>query len=322
MGGGHRSAGFAAVLAARQGAHHLQPVRFTPWRHQVNAAAVVGVRGAVAGSIGRPHRDHPAAPRGAEGAGIRIGVARRHHDQGPGVAGLVDGLLEGRGVGAGHGPPQRHIDDLGRVGVGRNPGHAQTGGPARGAGHVGQGAAAPAQGAPRKQPGPPGHPRHPQAVVGRRGDRAGDVVAVVVAAGRGVFRVAIPPIAVARVGSIGVKIVAGQQFSGQVGMAGHHPPVNHRHCDRVGAAGLEVPGLGQPDGLVVPALIGVQGVVGRGLGKKQVVGVGKGHIAAALQLGQHGQGLGPAQAGPVQEGALEAQRPDLLKLHPCCRELA
>src|SRR5690606_30237597 len=125
---------------------------------------------------GRTDRDHVVAAGGAEVGRIGRRVAGRHHHGGAARHRAVDGILVGRVAGAI--AAQAHVDDLGRIGVGRDPGHGTAGRPGDRVGDIGQVAAALAEHAHRQHPGLVGHAGHADAVVGGFGDGPGDVGAV------------------------------------------------------------------------------------------------------------------------------------------------
>ncbi|KAG1321193.1 hypothetical protein G6F63_013901 [Rhizopus arrhizus] len=79
---------------------------------------------------------------------------------------------------AGAAAAQAHVDDLGRVGVGRDARYGAAGCPHHGVGDVGQVTATLAQHAHRKHLGLEGDTGHADAVVGLLGHGAGDVRAV------------------------------------------------------------------------------------------------------------------------------------------------
>ena len=236
-------------------------------RGHVDRAAVVGVAGPGARLVARRHVDHVAAACRGEPGGIRVAVARGHHDRRAARHGGIDGVLVA--ARAGTAATQRHVDDLGRVGIGRNAGHAAARGPDDAVDDVGGVAAAAAQDADRHDLRAIGAADHAVVVVAHRGDRArhvravpaGRILAVVVAR---VVRIGVASVAIAGDAAVADEVVALQQVRAEVGVV-RVAGVEHRDDHARTAGG--VPGLVGPDAararLHAPQVRAVMGVVGR-----------------------------------------------------------
>src|SRR5690606_31977452 len=171
------------------------------------------------------------------------------------------------------------VDDLGRVGIGRDAADRAAGRPDDAVDDVGGVAAALAEHADRHDLRAVRHARHAGVVVGDRRDGAGDMAAmpagvagrVAAAALVGgipvtlVLCVAITAVAVARHARVADEVVAGQHVGVEVAVVGD-AGIDHRHHDA--AAVGRIPGLVGLDAArgfpVVPLVAGVVGVVGGG----------------------------------------------------------
>src|SRR5690606_34743110 len=173
-------------------------------RRHVDQAAVVGEARTRALPGGRGHRDNVRAVARVEAADVGVGVAGGHDYGSAAVDGRVDGaLVRGRTAAA---AAQAHVDDFGRVGVGRHAAHAATRRPDDAVGDVGQVAAAPAEHADRDHLRAKGDTGDAHDDVRDRRDRSGDVGAVPAGA--------VSAVVVAGVGWVGVAAVAVAGYAG------------------------------------------------------------------------------------------------------------
>ena len=181
--------------------------------------AVVAVGRTSAGNGRRRHHDDPRTTRRDVVRRISAIVARRNHDGHTRGDRIVDGVLSRRITRPQ--PPQAHVDDLGRVGVGGHARYGQTGGPANTVDDVVHAATALTQHPHGQNLGRPVDTGDTSAVVGHGGDRASHVrtmprtalrrSAVTLIVGKPIARVrwvSIAPVAVVARPSVRNKVVA------------------------------------------------------------------------------------------------------------------
>src|SRR5690606_7182544 len=298
-------------------------------RH-VDQAAGVGEARARAGAGRRGHGDDVVAAGRREAGGVGVAVARGDHHRGTAADGAVDGVLVARRTGTT--AAQAHVDDLGRVRVGRHATHAAARRPDDAVNDVGGVATTLAEHADRNHLGAVGDAGHAGVVVGHCRDGARHVGTVPAGVGSGitgralvggipvalVLGVAVTPVSVTRHAGIGDEVVTRQHIAVQVAVVGD-AGVDHRHHHA--AAGGGVPGLVGLDAAgrlpVMPLVAGVVGVVGRGdrlhqLVDFDVLDVRVGGEAAHQRFGVATVqlALGPDHFGPDRGAAqfLQAQR--------------
>ena len=168
--------------------------------------AEVGEVGDRAGRPDRGHRDHVVAACRREVGRVGGGVARRdHHGRAASDRGGVGRLFGDR---AGAAAAEAEVDDFRRRGIGRNARDRAARSPRHRVDDVGLVTAALAEHAHRLHLRAEGDAGHAGVVVGRRGDRAGDVRAVPAAVLGNAEDVALAIVPVARIVRVGITAIA------------------------------------------------------------------------------------------------------------------